>query len=277
MIICFKKFLLPILIILTIVTVSHSKVIVFDRVTTIQTPINIRVLTRDGFFSAGGRMVDIYLDNNLLKKILTGGDGYGYLKYTPREAGLKKITARSNTDSASGLILVMDESEKAIIIEIEGAFKDSVFSDEIRASSLKAVKALSENYKIIYLSRFLGKGITGSWLEKQKFPKSVILRWRGPTTFEKLKNNRVQLHAIIGSSDVLTAATKQIEMRFSFEKTKDGKTVKDWDEILKLLQKSPLSHPKENDSSDKARIIGVEVHRRDEIKGNKDFIGQAEM
>ena len=250
MIICFKKYLLPILIILTIVPASHGKVVVFDHVTTVQSPINIRVLTRDGFFSAGGRMVDIYLDNNLLKKILTGGDGYGYLKYTPVEAGLKIITARSNADKASGLILVMEENEKALIIETEAAFKDTVFSDEIRASSLKAVKALSENYKIIYLSRFLGKGITGSWLEKQNFPQSVILRWRGPTTLENLKNNRVQLHAIIGSAKVISAATEQIEKRLSFEQTKNGNTVKDWDEILNLLLKSPLSHPKENDSSD---------------------------
>ena len=250
MIICLKKYLLPILFILISVPESHGKVIVFDRVTTIQTPINIRVLTRDGFFAAGGRMVDIYLENNLLKKILTGGDGYGYLKYTPGEAGLKKITARSNTDSASGLILVMDENEKAIIIETEAAFKDTVFSDEIKASSLKAVKALSENYKIIYLSRFLGKDITGIWLEKQNFPQSVILRWRGPKTLGNLKKNKVQLHAIIGSAKVISAATGQIEKRFSFEQTKDGKTVNDWNEVLKLLQKSPLSQPKENDSSD---------------------------
>ena len=86
MIICLKKSLLPSLFILIIVSVSHSKVVVFDQVTTVQTPIKIRVLTREGFFSAGGRMVDIYLDNNLLKKILTGGDGYGYLKYTPAQA-----------------------------------------------------------------------------------------------------------------------------------------------------------------------------------------------
>jgi len=250
MIICLKKYLLPILFILISVPESHGKVIVFDRVTTIQTPINIRVLTRDGFFAAGGRMVDIYLENNLLKKILTGGDGYGYLKYTPGEAGLKKITARSNTDSASGLILVMDENEKAIIIETEAAFKDTVFSDEIRETSQKAVKSLSENFKIIYLSRYLGKSITGGWLEKQNYPQSVILRWRGPTTLENLKNNSVQLHAIIGSAEVISAATERIEKRFSFEKTKNGKTVKDWDEILNLLLKSPLSHPGKDDSSD---------------------------
>jgi len=245
-----KKYLLPILFMLISVPDSYGKVIVFDRVTTVQTPINIKVLTRDGFFSAGGRMVDIYLENNLLKKILTGGDGYGYLKYTPRQPGLKKITARSNTDSTTGLILVMDEKERAVIIEIEGAFKDTVFSDEIRASGLKAVKALSENYKIIYLSRFLGKGITGSWLEKQNFPKSVILRWRGPKTLENLENNNVQMHAIIGSSGVISAAPDRIEKRFSFEETKNGKTVQDWDEILNLLLKSPLSHPRETDFAD---------------------------
>ena len=250
MTICLKKYLLPIFFILIIVSVSHSKVVVFDHVTTVQSPIKIRVMTRDGFFSAGGRLVDIYLDNNHLKRILTGGDGYGYLKYTPREPGLKKITARSNTDSTSGLILVMNDNEKAIIIETEGAFKDTVFSDEIRESSQKAVNLLSENYKIIYLSRFLGKDFTGSWLEKQNFPKSVILSWRGLKTLENLKNNSVQLHAIIGSADVISAVKEQIEKRFSFEKTKDGKTVKDWDEIVKLLVKSPLSHPKENDSFD---------------------------
>jgi len=250
MITCFKKYLLPILFILMIVSISHSKVVVFDQVTTVQTPIKIRVLTKDGFFSAGGRLVDIYLDNNLLKKILTGGDGYGYLKYTPREPGLKKITARSNTDSTSGRILVMNNSEKAIIIETEGAFKDTVFSDEIRESSQKAVNLLSENYKIIYLSRYLGKDFTGSWLEKQNFPKSVILRWRGPKTLENLKKNKVQLYAIIGSADVISAVTDQIDTRFSFEKTNDGQTVKDWDEIVKLLLESPRPPPGENGSFD---------------------------
>ena len=247
MVIYINKYLLSILFILLFVPLSHCKVVVFDRVTTVQKPINIEVLTKAGFFAAGGRMVDIYLDNNPLKKILTGGDGYGYLKYTPQEAGLKKITAHSVKGSASGLILVMTENEKAILIEIEGAFKDSVFSDAIRESSQKAVNSLSENYKIIYLSRVLGKGISGSWLEKQNFPQSVIIRWRGLTTLKNLKKNSVQIQAIIGSSDVISTVSEQIETRFSFEKTEDGKTVKDWDEILRLLVKSPLSHPNEDE------------------------------
>jgi hypothetical protein len=248
MIICLKKHLLSVLFILLLAPVSHSKMVVFDNVTTVQKTINIRVLTKDAFFVAGGQMVDIYLDGDPLKKILTGGDGYGYLKYTPREAGLKKIAAHSVKGSATGLILVMNENEKAILIEIEGAFRDTVFSDALRASSQKAVNSLSENYKIIYLSRFLGKGITGSWLEKQNFPQSVIIRWRGLTTLKKLKKKGIQIQAVIGSADVISSVSEQVEKRFSFENTKDGKTVKDWNEILELLAESPLSHPSESDS-----------------------------
>jgi hypothetical protein len=244
MAICLKTYLLPIFFVLIIVPLSHSKVIVFDRVTTVRVPINIRVLTRDGFFSAGGRMVEVYLDNILLKKILSGGDGHGYLKFIPQEPGLKEITAHSNSDKASGLLLVMDKNEKAIIIETESAFKDAVFSDKIRESSRKTLTSINENYKLIYLSRFLGKDITGRWLEKYNYPKSVILRWNGPNTLENLKKNSVQLHAIIGSPDVISIVKKQIEKRYSFEKTKDGKTVKDWDDILDLLINSPLSDPK---------------------------------
>jgi hypothetical protein len=222
-------------------------VVIFDSVTTVQTPVYISVLTKDGFFSAGGRMVDIYLNNHLMKKILTGGDGYGYLKYIPREPGLKEITARSKTDSASGRILVMNKNEKAILIETEGAFKDTVFSDEIRMSCQKVVTSLSENYRIIYLYQFLGKGITESWLKKHHFPESAILQWNGPKTIDKLKKNSVQLHAIIGSSGVITTVSEQIEKRFSFEKTKDGKTIKDWEELLELLVKPPLPDSLEND------------------------------
>jgi hypothetical protein len=87
-------------------------------------------------------------------------------------------------------------------------------------------------------------------LEKQNFPQSVIIRWGGLTTLKNLKKNGVQIQAIIGSPDVLATVSEQIEKRFSFEKTEDGKTVKDWDEILRLLVKSPLSHPNESDFPD---------------------------
>ena len=221
--------------ILNTVAVCRSEVVVFDRVTTIQTPIRIQVLTKGRFFAQGGRLVDIYLDGIHLKRILTGGDGYGYLKYIPKSPGIKKISARSDVDSSSGRLLVMSATDKAIIIEVEGAFKDTIFSEKIRDNSQKAVDSLSKAYTIIYLTRYVGKGISRSWLDKEDFPESVILRWQGPGTINALENKGVSIHAVIGSAAVISTVEKHIENRYTFEKSKDGKTVKDWDEILKLL------------------------------------------
>ena len=240
MILSIKNLISPIVLgvalVIAAAPLSHADVVVFDRVTTVKTPIRITVLTKERFFSAGGRLVDIYLNDDHLKRILTGGDGYGYLKYTPPAPGYITIKARSGSDSATGLLLVMTKNDRAIIIEVEHGFKDAVFSDEVKQSSLKAVKMLSKKYKIIYMSRYAGKGITGTWIEKQNFPESVILSWRGPETLTALKQKGVKLDAIIGSAGVISAAAGRIEKRFAFEKTKDGTTVKDWDEILEHLQ-----------------------------------------
>ena len=218
------------------VTEGRSEVVVFDRVTTVQTPVRIKVLTKGRFFARGGRLVDIYLDDNYLKKILTGGDGYGYLKYVPQGPGVKKIMASSDANSATGLLLVMDEGDQAIIIEVEGAFKDTLFSEEIRKDSQKAVDSLYKSYAIIYLSRYVGKGISQSWLAREDFPESVILRWQGSATFKALEKKKVSMHAVIGSAAMISAAKNYIEKRYTFEESKDGKKVKDWDEILNLLQ-----------------------------------------
>lgn len=225
-------------------SVCYSDVVVFDDVTTVQTATRIKVLTRGRLFALGGRLVDIYKDENHLKRILTGGDGYGYLKYTPEKAGYISIEARSEGSSGSGLHLVMNKNDRAVVIDVEGAFKDAVFSEEIREDSQEAVESLSKNYKIIYVSRYVGKGVSRSWLEGEDFPKSVILRWQGQNTFKILAKRGAKLHAVIGSAAVISAAKKYIDNRYTFEKSKDGKYVDDWDEILELLkQVDPAAEP----------------------------------
>lgn len=226
--------------ILTWAGVSRAEVVVYDRVTTVQTDIHLIVQTKGFLFAEGGQLVDIFLDDRHVKKILTGGDGFGYLKYTPQTAGLKEIRARSDNGSGTGLLLVMGKNDKAVVIDIESAFQDAVFSYDVRDKCRKVVNSLSKYYKLIYLSRLIGKGVGRSWLEKEKFPESVILPWQGPETLAALEERGVQLQAVIGSEDVISAAEAQhVENRYTFEETKSGKTVKDWDEILQLLQPAP--------------------------------------
>lgn len=207
-----------------------------DLVTTVNTPTRITVLTKGRFFSEGGRLVDLYLEDEHLQRIMTGGDGYGYYKFTPRSPGYRKIIARSNSGSAKGLLLVMTQNDRAIAIEVEHGFKNAVFSEEITQKSLKAIKKLSQEFKIIYLSRYIGKSISATWLANQGYPESVILRWRGASTLKAMKKKGIQIEAIIGSPAVMSEASRLIDNRFCFEKTRDGTMVKDWDEILKHLE-----------------------------------------
>jgi hypothetical protein len=76
--------------------ICTAEVAVLDRVTTVDTPVRLTVLTKGRFFSDGGRLVDLYLEGEHLKRILTGGDGYGYYKITPRSPGYQTIKARSS-------------------------------------------------------------------------------------------------------------------------------------------------------------------------------------
>jgi hypothetical protein len=210
---------------------------VFDQITTLNTPIYLKSLTKGRFFSTGGKLVEIYADEKKLKQILTGGDGYGYLKYTPRRLGMIEIEARSEGHRDTGILLVVDKKDKVILIDAEGAFKKSLLSDQVRVDSRRSVETLSKTYKIIYLNTFLGIGLSRSLLQRERFPESVTLKWQGATLLKTLKNRGINLHAIIGSAGVIAEAKKYIEHRYSFEETKDGKTAKDWEEILELIEK----------------------------------------
>jgi predicted Fe-Mo cluster-binding NifX family protein len=218
-------------------SLGRSAVVVFDRVTSLKTPVYLKVLTKGRFFVQGGKLVDIYLDGKPLKKILTGGDGYGYLKYTPQRLGLRRMEARSDGEGDTGLLLVAAKTDKVILIEIEGALKESLFSEKTGSACRKAIETLGKKYRIIYLYGYLGKSLVKKWLDKEGFPESAILPWQGPEMLSALKEKGVNLYAMVGSAETVAEAGKQIEKRYTFEETRDGRTVKDWDEILNLLLK----------------------------------------
>jgi hypothetical protein len=219
-------------------TQSLSAVIVYDQVTTVGTPVFLKVLTRGRIFADGGRLVEFYLDDKSIGKNLTGGDGYGYRKYTPDRAGIIKVSARSKGENGSGLLLAMKKSEKAVLIEIEGGFKDAFISQIAAMAHRRAIDALVKKYRVIYLCRFIGTQMAKNWLRDGEFPDGPVLRWRGVQELIALKKRGIQLYAIIGSAGIISEAAEHIERRYTFEQTNNGQTVKDWQEISELLLKS---------------------------------------
>jgi hypothetical protein len=215
--------------------VVRAGVVVFDRVTTVGTPVFLKVLTKGKFFPKGGRRVSIQVGDGQSHKTLSGGDGYAYYKFLPQHPGLEKIVAFSDNEQSSGLLLVLADGESVIVIGVEGALQNTLFSEEMKSESRDAINTLSKKFRIVYLSRWFGNEMVKNWLDSEKFPSSVVLRWRSSQTFNNMMENGVTISAVIGSQAMLQAAPDNIEKRFTFEKTDKGTTVKDWTEIVESI------------------------------------------
>lgn len=227
-----------------------SAVIVYDRVTTVGTSVYLKVLTKGRFFADGGRLVEFYLDDKRLGKNLTGGDGYGYRKFIPRHDGMIKVRATSKGETDTGLVLVMKKSEKAILIEIEGGFKDAVISEIAAGAGRHAVKQLLESYRVIYLSRFTGIRTAKRWLDEMEFPDAPVLEWQGEQTLTALKEKGIHLYAIIGPASVIDAAADHVKHRYTFDENQDEQTVKDWQELMRRLSESKSKEPGETQKNE---------------------------
>jgi len=218
------------------VTPARAAVIIFDSVTTTGTPFSLKVLTKGNLFPQGGCMVDIYLEDKKLGRILSGGDGYGYLRYIPKHPGMKTMAARTATHTGTGILLVMAKTEKAVLVEIEGGLNKTIFSEKFRTDTRNALKILSKKFKLIYLTRLIGQTGSKKILAIAKLPKAVVIRWQGPETLEDLTNRHITLYAIIGSEAIISEASTYVKKRFSFEETEDDTYVADWSDILKRLK-----------------------------------------
>jgi len=217
---------------------SWGSVIVFDTVTTAGNTVYLKVYTKKGFISQGGRRVSVHTDKTFLGTILTGGDGYGYLKYTPQGVGLKKIECKSGNYTGEGLLLVLEKTEKIILIEIEGTLIDSFLYYQIKKDASVAVNTLSKEFIIIYLSRLSRIFNIKEWLQTHEFPVSVILPQKGLNTLKYLHDKEVNIYAVIGSPALIKAAKDFSDHRLTFEKTKNGSFMKNWNDVLKFFKSS---------------------------------------
>jgi hypothetical protein len=132
----------------------------------------------------------------------------------------------------------MKKSEKAVLIEIEGGFKDVFISDIAAGASRQAVKQLLKKYHVIYLSRYTGIRMARKSLDEMEFPDAPVLRWQGEQTLKALKEKGVNLYAIIGPTSVIDTAADHIIKRYTFDQNQKEHTVKDWQEVMERLSES---------------------------------------
>jgi len=214
----------------------RADVTVYDRITTVGMPVKLVVRTTAFFMADGGRLVDILRDEERLGRIMTGGDGYGYLQLTPQRAGLFKIAARSQGNEASGWLLVLEKTDRVVVVEAEAVLKEIQLRPDAREICRKTFESLRQRFQLIFVYRFLGADFSRSGLEKEGLSPSVVIPWRGAASLESLRGRGVQVHAVIGSAEMVAAAGAQVPRRISFEKARGAKTVSGWEELAKALE-----------------------------------------
>lgn len=210
-------------------------VVFFDSVTTAHTPVYLTVRTKGLLLPEGGRLVDIFSEGRKLGRVMSGGDGYGYIKVIPEETGLKTYEARMNGDSDRAQLLVMEKTDRALLVEIEVLSRSLLSIGSGGGDAQKALNTLSEKFKLIYLTRFLGKSVAKRLMAAADLPASVVLPWQGPDLFEELKSRGVAVAAIVASADLISQAADEVPHRFTFEETEDETFVENWQDLVKKL------------------------------------------
>jgi hypothetical protein len=212
-----------------------GSVVVFDRVAVTGKPVRLVVQTRAHLFPDGGRRVNIAVGDQPPKRIMTGGDGYGYLTYVPQKPGLITLTARTPDSDSSGNLLVMAPEEKAVLVEIESTLQNTLFSQKQRDQATAALKKIQETFRLLYVARFMGSPLARQWLSRSDFPASVVLDWRGPEMVADWQESGLRLCAVIGSQSLIDAAGDLIEYRFAIDGASENETAAGWEEIAKQL------------------------------------------
>jgi hypothetical protein len=216
--------------------VLGAEISVFDQISLVGAPVTLVVRTTHFFVADGGRRVSISLDGEILRPILTGGDGYGYLRLTPSRCGLFKISARSGESEGSGRLWVLKETERIVLLESETVLKEIFLRPGARESCRAALESLQQRYRLIFVYRLLSAGVARRGLEGEGLSPVVLIPWKGAATPESLRAKGLQIHAVIGSAETARSAGAEVRHRISFEKDKQIQTISEWEEIAKALE-----------------------------------------
>lgn len=208
---------------------------VYDNVAPSEKNIKLTALTKGRFFPAGGRLVKFYVNGRHIGTALSGGDGYAFLKYLSHSSGIKKLKVEAGDETDEGILLITGKNEAVILIEIENSLLGSIFYLKPAKDAPEILGQLQKKFRIIYLTTLTGVKLSRKWLNDNKFPQSAVIKWKGKDMLDDLKAQGLELHAIIGSPDIISEAVG-IKKRFSFTETENGITVKGWKDISEQLK-----------------------------------------
>lgn len=214
---------------------AYAEVIVFDSITTIESTVMLRALTKGRFFPSGGRIIKFFINGRALGTTLSGGDGYAFFEFRPEKTGLFKVTAESDKEKSVAFVLVCNRGDKLFFVEIENALMGSIFSRNVMNGADVVLRSLMKNFRIIYITNMLGISAARQWIKDRGLPSSVVIKLESEDDLLNLQAMGLIPYAMVGSPELLAQSKESIRKRFSFVPHEGVTEIKDWFDLRKKL------------------------------------------
>lgn len=215
-----------------------SEVVVHDLITPQAQKVMLKAETRGKFFRKGGEVVEFFINGKTIGNALSGGDGFAFKQFTPQKSGTYRVTAKSGTDEAHGILLSLKKGTGIVFVDVEGSLIESPFSGKPRDGSVETIKELGRRFPVVFLSSGItGERVLKAWLKKNEFTELPVVPWDEGKTFDELHEMGFVMKAVIGRPEMIESAKEYHPNAFTFQESEGAKEVKDWKEIGKALKK----------------------------------------
>jgi hypothetical protein len=215
---------------------AAAGVVAFDDVTTPGRELILKTLTKGRLLPAGGMRWTLFVDDLRVGKGLTGGDGYGYMKFTPETAGFKSIRVESGGESATSHLLVVGKKSKVIVIDLDPLLRGALKQDQRGKGARDALNSLDEAFALIYIAGTWEMFAARKWLAAQEFPEAVVSKNEGPGLFARFKERGVNLFGLVGKRSLVIDAADYFQVALTFEGEDAETLVSDWEEVLERMR-----------------------------------------
>lgn len=210
-------------------------VVAYDAITTVGRELPLKVLTKGRLLPAGGMQWQLFIDEISVGRGLTGGDGYGYMKYTPETAGMKSVRFESGGEFDTGRLLVLEKKTRAIVIDLDPLLRGTLRRDNRDRDAEEVLEELAADFALIYIAGRWEMFGARKWLEMRGFPESVVLENKGAALFERLASRGVALYGLVGKNLLIRDAEKYFSVRLTFEEGNEDTEVRGWREVRERM------------------------------------------
>jgi hypothetical protein len=207
----------------------------FDQLTTPGKPIYLTLRTHRGPLPLGGARGTLWIDERRIGEVLTGSDGYGYLKHTATATGTFELTARVADDVAQARLRVVDANDPTILFEMEALLWQLLRNDR-ENTARRVLKQVAADFELVYLCGLMGSKMARQFIRKHALPDRVILVGKDRNQMARLKKRGIRIFAVVGSAAFAGAARDFSARRLSFDKSPQARQVRNWDDLLTHLR-----------------------------------------